>query len=141
MRRLTGEHLVQHARERVNVGAAGDLLLRRRLFGRHVVRRSEREAGLGHPAARRRGDGERDAEVHHHRAPVVQQNVLGLYVAMDHALPMRVVERVGHFARDADRFVDAELRLAVELLTNRLALDVGHDVKRQSVGRAGIEEG
>ena len=93
--------------------AAGDLLLRRRLLGRHVVRRAEREPGLRHAAAGRRGDGERDAEVHHHRAAVVQQNVLGLDVAMDHAVAMRVVERVGHFARDAHRLVDAELRLAV----------------------------
>ncbi len=73
-------------------------------------------------------------------AAVVQQNVLGLDVAMDDAVPMRVVERVGHLARDAHRLVDAELRLAVELLAKRLALDVGHDVERQSVGRAGVEQ-
>jgi hypothetical protein len=34
---------------------------------------------------------------------VVQQNVLGLDVAVDHALAMRVVERTRDLARDAHR--------------------------------------
>ena len=57
---------------------AGDLLLRRRLLGAHVVRRAEREARLRHPAAGRRAHRERDAEIRHHRAPVVQQMFSGL---------------------------------------------------------------
>ena len=126
--------------ERVDVRARGDLLLGRRLLGAHVVRRAEREAGLGHPTAGRRAHRERDPEVGHHRVPAVQQDVLRLDVAVDDAVLVRVVERVDHFARDAHRLVDAELRLAIELLAQRLALDVGHDVEQESVGRAGIEQ-
>jgi hypothetical protein len=77
---------------------------------------------------------ERDAEVHHHRPPIVQQNVLGLDVAVDNAVSVRVVERVGNLARDPYRFVDAELRLAVQLLADRLALDVGHHVIQLRLG-------
>ena len=75
-----------------------------------------------------------------HRPAVVQQDVLGLDVAVDHAVPVRIVERVGDFARDPHRFVDAELRLAIQLLAERLALDVGHDVVEEAVRRARIEQ-
>ena len=52
-RRVAGEHLVQHHAQRVDVGAGGDLPLAHRLLGRHVVRRAQRHAGLGHPVRRR----------------------------------------------------------------------------------------
>ncbi len=48
------------------------------------------------------------------RVTVVQQNVLGLDVAMDDAVPMRVVERACYFARDAHCVGDRKLTLAVE---------------------------
>ncbi len=56
-----------------------------------------RAAGLLH--------GERDAEVGHQRMTALQQNVLGLDVAVNHALRVRVAERVGDLARDANRVV------------------------------------
>ena len=103
-RRLAGEHLVEHAAQGVDVGAGGDLALAHRLLGAHVVRRAERHAGLGHPVPAGLAGGERDAEVGHQRAPVVQQDVLRLDVAVDHAVPVGVVERVGHLgARSGPR--------------------------------------
>ena len=51
----------------------------------------------------------------------MQQDVLGFDVAMDHVVPVRVVQRVRHLGRDLHRFVDAELRLAVQLLAQRLS--------------------
>ena len=140
MRRLPREHLVEHRRERVDVRPRRDLLLGRRLFRAHVVRRAEAHPGLGHPPAGRGGDGERDAEVHDHRASVVQQQILRLDVAMDDAVAMRVVERIGDLAGDAHGFVDAELRLARELLADGLALDEGHDVVQEPVSLARVEE-
>ena len=115
VRRMARQHLVQHAAERVDVGARGDLLLGGRLLGAHVVRRAERQAGLGHPPAGRRAHRQRDAEVGDHRPAVLQQDVLGLDVAVDHAVAVRVVERVGHVGGDPHRLVDAELGLAIEL--------------------------
>ena len=114
MRRVPGEHLVEHAAERVDVAPGGDLLLGGGLLGAHVVRRAERHAGLGHPAAGRGTQRQRDAEVGHHRAAVVEQDVLGLDVAVDDAVPVGVVEGIGDGRGDADRLVDAELGLAVE---------------------------
>ena len=104
------------------------------------MRRAERHPGLGHPAARRGAERERDAEVGHHRPAVLQQDVLRLDVAVDHAVLVRVLERVGHGDRDLDRFVDAELGLAVELGAERLAVDERHHVVEEAVGGAGIEE-
>ena len=95
--------------------AAGDLPLRRRLLGAHVVRRAETQSRFGHAAAGGGAHRERDAEVGHHRAAVVQEDVLRLDVAVDHAVPVRVVQRVSDLAGDAHRFVDAELGFAIEL--------------------------
>ena len=115
-------------------------LVRRRLLGAHVVRRARAQPGLRHPPARRRAHRQRDPEVHHHRPPVVQQDVLGLDVAVDHPVAVRVVQRVGHLGGDPHRLVDAELRLAVQLVADRLALDVGHDVVEEAVGLARVEQ-
>ena len=104
------------------------------------MRRAERHPGLGHPGAAGLARGERDAEVGHQRAAVVQQDVLGLDVAVDHAVPVRVVEGVGHLAGDADRVVHRELLLAVEPVAQRLALDEGHDVEEVAVGLARVEQ-
>ena len=51
---------------------------------------------------------ERDAEVGDERLAVMQENVLGLDVAVDDAVAVRVVERARDFGRDAHRVVDRE---------------------------------
>ncbi len=56
---------------------------------------------------------------------------------MDHAVPVRRVERVGHLAGEPQRVVERELALAIEAGAQRLALDVGHHVVEQAVDRAG----
>ena len=91
-----GEHLVADDAERVEIAAAVDLAVARRLLGRHVGRRADRDAGGGEPRVRALLDRARDAEVGHHRAAVilVEQDVVGLDVAVDHAARMRVGERV-----------------------------------------------
>ncbi len=46
---------------------------------------------------------------------------------------VRVVEGVGDGGGDAHRLVDAELGLAIQLVAERLAVDVRHDVVQESV--------
>jgi hypothetical protein len=53
---------------------------------------------------------------------------------------VRVVQRIRYLDRDPHRFVDAELGFPLELVAQRLALDVGHDVIEESVGGARIEQ-
>ena len=139
-RRVAGQHLVEHHAQRVDVGAGGDLPLAHRLLGPHVVRRAERHAGLGHPVAAGLARGQGDAEVGHQRAAVVQQDVLGLDVAVDHPVPVGVVERRGHLGGDPHRVGHGELLLPVEPAPERLALDEGHDVEEEAVGLARVEQ-
>ena len=56
------------------------------------------------------------------------------------AVVVRVVERVGDFARDAHRVVHAELRFAIELRAERLAVDERHHVEQQAVRSPRVEE-
>ena len=59
-------------------------------------------------------DREGDTEVGDERAPVLQQDVLGLDVAVDHALAVRVVQRTRHLPRETHGVADRELSLALE---------------------------
>ena len=139
-RRLADQHLVRHRTERIHVAARIDGALAHRLLGTHVLRRAEREPGLRHPLAAGALHGERDAEVGHERVAALQQDVLRLDVAMDHAEAVRVAERIGDFARDADRFVDRQLAVALEARAQRLAGDQRHHVVEQAVGLAAVEQ-
>jgi hypothetical protein len=78
------------------------------------LRRAEREAGLRHAGAAGTLHGERDPEIGHQRLAIVEQDVLGLDVAMDNALGMGVVQRAGHLAADPYRLGDRQLALALE---------------------------
>ncbi len=52
---------------------------------------------------------------------------------MNHAVRVRIVQGVEHLARDAHRIVDGELRLAIERVTQRFALDEGHHIEQEAV--------
>ena len=71
---------------------------------------------------------------------VVQQDVLGLDVAVDDAVAVGVVERGGHFHRDPDRVVHRQLLLAADPVADRLALDIRHHVEEEAVGLPAVEE-
>ena len=129
--RLAGEHLVEHAAQRVDVAARVELALAHRLLGAHVLRRAERHPGLGHPGAGLAG-GERDAEVGDERAAVVEQDVLRLDVAVDDAVPMGVVERARDLGGDPDGLADRQLLLAGHPVAERDALDERHHVEEEA---------
>ena len=136
VRRLTGDHLVGDRRERVDIAARVDRAIAGGLLGAHVVRRAEAEARLCDPRSTGVRNGERDPEVGDHGLPVVEQDVLRLQVAMNHPVPMRVVECPGDSDRETHGLVDGEMLLAIEARAQRLALDEWHHIKQQPVGRA-----
>ena len=78
-------------------------------------------------------DGERDSEIGDDRLAGLKQDVLGLEVAMNHAVRVRVVERVRDRDSDSQRFVDRQLLLALESRAQRFSLDERHDVEQQPV--------
>jgi hypothetical protein len=90
-----GEQLPGDDAERVQVHAVVGGGVGERLLGRHVGRRAERDADGGEPLARgdRGRDRLRDAEVGDHGGAARQQHVLGLDVAVHHAVGVRVRQR------------------------------------------------
>ncbi len=57
---------------------------------------------------------------------------------MDDTLGVGVVQRVGDVGGDSHRLVDAQLGLAIELVAEGLALDVGHDIEENGERRTEI---
>ena len=113
------EHLVADDAERVEVAAAVDLALAGGLLGRHVRRRADRHAGRGEPRSRPFASMARamPKSVTIGAAGVgVEQDVVGLDVAVDDAALVRVGERVGDLAQDAPRLVDVQRAALVQAL-------------------------
>src|SRR5215207_6426850 len=140
VRRLAGEHLEQHAGEAVLVAARIGALVER-LLRAHVLRCADDESGAGDPRRRGGTQGERDAEVRDHCLVLVEQDVLRLDVAVDDTTRVRVLERRGDLACDADRIGHWEHALAVEPLPERLAVEKWHDVEQPSIDLARVEKG
>ena len=103
VRRLARQHLVEQAAEAVDIGPGVEAAFAGGLLRAHVARGAEGEAGLRHPVAAGVAHGQRDAEVGDQRRPVVQQDVLRLDVAVDHAVAVGVVQRRADLLRRAGR--------------------------------------
>ena len=128
-RRPAGHQDVERAAERVDVGAVIDGRGVAALLGRHVGRRAERDPRTGHvgrqrvqPAAgiRRTGRGaivrrSRRGRLHQpevgdlHQPLLVEQQVVGLHVAVDHAAVVGVLEPAGRLEDVADGGLGVEL--------------------------------
>ena len=132
--RRARQHLVGHDAERVEIAPAVDLLAGR-LLGAHVRGRPDGDALPRAAGAALARHGPRDAEIGQHRAAggLVEQHVLGLHVAVDHAGAPRRFERRGQVRHDAMDGPRIEPRLAHEPLAETLALDLVHDVVEQSI--------
>ena len=63
----------------------------------------------------------------------MQKDVLWLDVAMDHALPVRIVERARNLRSNADRIAHRQLLLARKPITQRFARHKRHHVKDGAV--------
>src|ERR1700682_2224778 len=91
---------------------------------------------VGRPA-----DSEGDAEICNHRLPVVQENVLGLEIAMDYAMPVRVVQRRRDRRCNVYGFFDGKLLLSRQLGAQGFAVDIRHDVIQQPLCFTAVEQG
>src|SRR2546430_12024107 len=86
-------------------------------------------------APRGRGQRLRDPEVRHDDAAAtpLEQDVVGLHVAMDDPKRVRGPERVGGLLHDAARLVRGQPAAPLELGAERLAVHVGHHEVDQPV--------
>ena len=134
---VAGEHLEQHDAEAVDVGLAVDVVAER-LLGGDVVGGAE-DAALGGQAllVERAGD----AEVGDlGGALLVDQDVLGLDVAVDDVAGVGGAEGAGDLDRVGDRLVDGQAAHAADAVLQRLALDVLEDDVRPAVLLAGVDD-
>jgi hypothetical protein len=130
---------VEQRAQCVDVRARIELTLPERLLRTHVRRCAERHAGFRQsPLSASRGD--RDPKIGHERSSLVQQDVLGLDVAMDDAVPMRVVEGARDFGCDAHGVAYWKPWLSRNSLSQRLAVHERHHVKQRAVGLSRVEE-
>jgi hypothetical protein len=129
-RRATGEHLEQHAAERVDVGAPVDLLALD-LLGRHVRGRADDLAGARQLRVAGGGGELGQAEVDELRRLAVlrvrcEQHVGRLEIAMDDARGVGGVEAPAEPLRDGERTLDGQ-RAELDPVGERLAAHVLHD--------------
>ena len=97
---------MQHRAECVDVHACIECALACGLLGRHVLGRAEREAGARHPVGACLLQRQRNAEIRDEGVAVLQQDVLGLDVAVNDAVRMGIAERVGDLPRETHRLCD-----------------------------------
>jgi hypothetical protein len=81
-----------------------------------------------------------DAEVSEECVSVLEKDVLRLDVAVDHACAVRAREGIGCLGEDPDCGPDGECWLALESLAERFTFDVGRDVVKDALPRAGGED-
>ena len=74
------------------------------------------------------------------RALLVDEDVLGLDVAVDDALGVGGAERAGDLDRVGDRLGDRQPAVAADAVLERLALDVLEDDERRAVVLAGVDD-
>ena len=136
-----GEQLVRHGAHGVDVHPVVEVRVGGRLLRRHIGRSAERHAGGGEllaagGLAHRLGH----AEVGHQGVAAGEHHVVGLDVAVHHALAVGVGQRVHHLDQDLDRVVHRQFADPRQPLAQRLSLDVGHDEVEEAAGLAGIVE-
>ncbi len=133
------EGLIQDERERVEVGG-GAHLVALALLGRHIGERAEHVSGAGQGVVPSEPGAPEVRELRHGRRPTARggvldrvvrhEHVLGLDVAVDHALRMRVLERPHERQADLQDLLVGELILG-DQPGKRLALDqLGDQVER-----------
>ena len=116
VRRIPSEHFVEHARERVHIGAGAQIPVRGGLLRAHVMRGPQAEPGLGHSPTAGGRHREGDPEVRDHGVPLVQEDVLGLDVAVNHVVPVGIVEGTRDGFRQGHGILHGKLALPIETI-------------------------
>ena len=125
---MPGEHLVEHAPQGILVGPVINHAVGARLLRAHVGRCPHGHAGPGRVLVTQDRQGARHPEIHHHRVPVLQQDVLRLDVPVYHAALVRVGQGVGHLPGDLHGLRHGELSLLIQAFPQRSAVHPRHDV-------------
>jgi hypothetical protein len=124
-RHATGEHLVDHYAERVDVGRRSNVRQPLRLFRRHIFRRSHHRSGDGQPAASTRAA--RQSKVGQVDPAVAIKHHIGRFdVAVDDAPAVGIVECAGNLFNQPDRLIERQRAAFVDDLLQRAPIDELH---------------
>ena len=119
---------------------ASDFPLPSGLLRAHVGRRPYRKASRGKALGPSFTNCPGNAEVRDHRMVRLEEDVLGLHVAMHDPATMGVVERVGHFSRNLERVFQSQPAISIEPLSEGPSIHEGHHVVEKPVGFTGVEK-
>ena len=131
------QQLIRQHAPRVNIGAVIGVHVASGLLGRHVGWRTDRHTHLCERRVgrlrSRRAQRLGDAEVGHHGRAAREQHILRLDVAVHDAARVRIGERLGHIAQNAERFDGGQCAVG-DAGAQRLAGHERHGEPRQSIG-------
>ena len=130
--RFAGKHLVGHGAERVDVASRSEVAFAGRLLGAHVLHRPDRQPGSCHARLGGATEGEGDAEVGQERLSILDEDVLGLDVAVKNALAMSDIQRSRDLAHEMHRLAHRELLVTRESFAQRLTAHQRHYVKERT---------
>ena len=140
MWRLTRQHLVEHTAQGVDVAARIHAVLAHRLLRAHVARRSHPQSGSSKALGTEIRNRPSHPEVGQQGVASGEENVAGLYVAVDDTHPVRVIQRVRHLASNRQGLGYRELLLCGESLSQGLTLDEGHHIVEKTTRFTRIED-
>lgn len=121
-RHLPREHGIGNYTQTVNIGASIQIQITLRLFGRHIGRRPDREAGHGdHRVVGRHLT--RNAKIRNQRPAILgEEDVAGFHVSMQKALLMGIIQAGCHLLDDGQHLIERHRRFALfDLVRNRPA--------------------
>ena len=139
-RRLTGEHLVQDAAERIDIARHADIAVTRGLLGTHVLRSPQCDAALRDRLDSLPCCNVRNPEIRQQCMIVREQDVLGLHVAVHETVPVRVVQAGAYFSRDANGFIDWQPLPALEAVSQRPTRNERGHIIEEPLRLPGIDE-
>src|SRR5207237_9462775 len=134
---LTSQHLIEDETQAVDVGSSIQLPLGCRLLRTHVFECAERHAAISLPGIRRR---QRDPEIAHDRVTTLKEDVFRLDIAVHDSFSVGIIQRLANFTRDTERICDWQLMFALEPLSERLRLDIWHDVIDKPATFTGVKK-
>ena len=133
-RRFARQHLVGHDAQRIEIAARIEITITGRLFRRHVRGRADRHTRGGQTrrlATVARGTGNTEVGDQRPAVDTIQQNVVGLDIAMNHPARVRKRQRIGHFEQPAAYVIDGERSALLQLRGEVVPVDAGHHEEHQ----------
>ena len=138
MGRLTRQHLVDHARERILISPGIELVGAAGLFRTHVLWSPQRQAGFRQIRRTSRRHSPCYAKVRYERVGARQQDVPGFDIPMHDTLSVGIGQAVGNLPCDSDRILEGQLPFPIQPVPERFAVHERHDVVEESVSLSRI---